>query len=363
VDADHIGLNTVDQFIKSSDFFTIDVADFIARRASEGDINSFVRKQSKYIGKLSIDGTDATFNITEKQIQAAAEKFLLAVKQAGQIYRHIEAAKGAGNFVTEISMDETNQPQTPAELFFILAAVADEGVPAQTIAPKFVGRFNKGVDYEGSVARVARQFQEDLAVIAFAVRQFTLPQNLKLSIHSGSDKFSIYRPIRSALKKFDAGPVRSESSGQRGKDLMRPSNGAGIHIKTAGTTWLEELVGLAMAGGEGLAIAKEIYAKAILRIDELCGPYAMVIDIDRAKLPRAEEVDKWEGDRFAAALRHDKSCDNYNPHFRQLLHVGYKVAAEMGHSYLDALEKYEDIIAQNVTENIYERHIKPVLLV
>jgi len=363
VDADHIGLNTVDQFIKSSDFFTIDVADFIARRASEGDINSFVRKQSKYIGKLSMDGTDATFNITGERIRTAAEKFLLAVKQAGQIYRHIEAAKGAGNFVTEISMDETDQPQTPAELFFILAAVADEGVPAQTIAPKFVGRFNKGVDYEGSVARFAKQFEEDLAVITFAVRQFALPQNLKLSIHSGSDKFSIYQPIRSALKKFDAGPVRSESSGQRGKDLMRPSNGAGIHIKTAGTTWLEELVGLAMAGGEGLAIAKEIYAKAILRIDELCGPYAMVIDIDRAKLPRAEEVDKWEGDRFAAALRHDKSCKEYNLSIRQLLHVGYKVAAEMGHSYLDALEKYEDIIAQNVTENIYERHIKPVLLV
>jgi hypothetical protein len=144
---------------------------------------------------------------------------------------------------------------------------------------------------------------------------------------------------------------------------MRPSNRAGIHIKTAGTTWLEELVGLAMAGGEGLAIAKEIYAGALSRIDELCKPYATVIDIDRAKLPTPQEVDKWEGDRFAAALRHDKSCDNYNPHFRQLLHVGYKVAAEMGHSYLDALEKYEDIIAQNVTENIYERHIKLVLLV
>jgi hypothetical protein len=363
VDADHIGLNTVDQFIKSSDFFTIDVADFIARRASEGDINSFVRKQSKYIGKLSIDGTDATFNITEKQIRAAAEKFLLAVKRAGQIYRHIEAAKGAGNFVTEISMDETDRPQTPAELFFILAAVADEGVPAQTIAPKFVGRFNKGVDYEGSVARFARQFQEDLAVIAFAIREFALPQNLKLSIHSGSDKFSIYGSIRAALKKFDAG----------------------IHIKTAGTTWLEELVGLAMAGGEGLAIAKEIYAKAFLRIDELCGPYATVIDIDRARLPSPQEVEKWDEERFAATLRHpapigrsikDVHKSNrkidlgrsigagqaYNLNFRQLLHVGYKVAAEMGHSYLDALEKYKDIIAQNVTENIYQRHIRPIFI-
>jgi len=363
VDADHIGLNTVDQFIEPSDFFTIDVAEFIGRTAGENELKSFMRKHSRYIGKLSMDRIDATFDITEKQIRTAAEKFLLAVKQAGQIYQHIEAAKGAGNFVTEISMDETDQPQTPVELVFILAAVADEGIPVQTIAPKFVGRFNKGVDYEGSVARFARQFQEDLAVIAFAIREFALPQNLKLSIHSGSDKFSIYGSIRAALKKFDAGPVRSESSSQRGKDLMRPSNGAGIHIKTAGTTWLEELVGLAMAGGEGLAVAKEIYAKALLRIDELCGPYATVIDIDRAKLPSPQDVEKWEGDRFAAALRHDKSCDNYNPNFRQLLHVGYKVAAEMGHSYLDALEKYEDIIAQNVTENIYERHIKPVLLV
>jgi hypothetical protein len=167
-----------------------------------------------------------------------------------------------------------------------------------------------------------------------------LPQNLKLSIHSGSDKFSIYRPIRNALKKFDVG----------------------IHIKTAGTTWLEELAGLAMAGGEGLAVAKEIYAKALLRIDELCQPYATVIDIDRAKLPLLQDVEKWDEERFAATLQHDKSCDDYNPNFRQLLHVGYKVAAEMGHSYLDALEKYEDIIAQNVTENIYERHIKPLFL-
>jgi hypothetical protein len=340
VDADHIGLNTVDQFIEPSDFFTIDVAEFIGRTAGESELKSFMRKHSRYIGKLSMDGIDAAFNITEKQIRAAAEKFLLAVKQAGEIYRHIEAARGAGNFVTEISMDETGEPQTPVELFFILVAVADEGIPAQTIAPKFVGRFNKGVDYEGSIARFAKQFEEDLAVITFAVRQFALPQNLKLSIHSGSDKFSIYRPIRNALKKFDAG----------------------IHIKTAGTTWLEELAGLAMAGGEGLAVAKEIYAKALLRLDELCQPYATVIDIDRAKLPSLQDVEKWDEERFAAALQHDKSCKEYNPNFRQLLHVGYKVAAEMGHSYLDALEKYEDIIAKNVTENIYERHIKPLFL-
>jgi len=341
VDADHIGLNTVDRFIKASDFFTIDVADFIDRAADESELKLFVRKHSKYIGRLSIEEIDTTFEVTEERIRAIAGKFLLAVKQAGEIYRRIEAAKGAANFVTEISMDETGEAQTPVELFFILAVIADEGIPVQTIAPKFVGRFNKGVDYEGSIARFAKQFEEDLAAVAFAKKEVGLPENLKLSIHSGSDKFSIYPAINRALKKFDAG----------------------LHIKTSGTTWLEELAGLAMAGGDGLIIAKRVYAGALARIDELCEPYATVIDIDRAKLPTTQEVEKWDEETFAAALRHDKSCKEYNPSLRQLLHIAYKIAAEMGRRYLDAVDKYEDIIAKNVTENIYERHIKPVLLV
>jgi hypothetical protein len=172
------------------------------------------------------------------------------------------------------------------------------------------------------------------------VREFGLPENLKLSVHSGSDKFSIYGPIREALKKHDAG----------------------LHIKTAGTTWLEELIGLAMAGGDGLVIAKEVYGEALHRFGELCGPYESVIDIDSTKLPPMSEVAIWDGERFAAALRHDQSCELYDPNVRQLLHVGYKVAAEMGARYLDALREYEQIVAENVTENIYERHVKPIFI-
>jgi hypothetical protein len=340
VDADHIGLNNVDEFIESSDFFTLDVADYIGKKADEADVNSFVQKYKKYIGTLAIEGIDETFNISKEQIAAIADKSLTAVKEAGRIYRHITAAKGADNFVTEVSMDETDQPQTPVEMFFILAAIADEGIPAQTIAPKFTGRFNKGVDYVGDIRGFAKEFEEDVAVVAFAVREFGLPENLKLSIHSASDKFSIYAPIANALKKFDAG----------------------LHIKTAGTTWLEELIGLAMGGGDGLSIAKQVYAEALSRMDELCGPYETVIDIERAKLPDAQEVDQWNRERFASALRHDQSCEYYNNDLRQLLHVAYKVAAEMGTRFFDALDKYEDIIAKNVTENIYERHIRPLFL-
>ncbi len=340
VDADHIGLGNVDEFIESSDFFTLDVADFIATRSVEAEVNSFVAKHKKYIGSPAIAGIAESFEISEEQIRATAGKFLLAVRQAGKIYRHIEAVKGEGKFVTEVSMDETDQPQTPVEMLFILAAIADEGIPAQTIAPKFTGRFNKGVDYVGDVALFAKEFEQTLAVVAFAVEEFGLPPELKLSVHSGSDKFSIYGPINRALKKFDAG----------------------LHIKTAGTTWLEELIGLAMGGGNGLAIAKQVYAEALSRIDELCGPYETVIDIDRGKLPSGREVEKWDGQRFAAALGHNQQCEHYNPNLRQLLHVGYKVAAEMAPRYTDALAQYADIIAQNVTENIYERHIRPIFL-
>src|SRR4030042_1670192 len=233
VDADHIGLKNVDMFIDSSDFFTLDVADFICKPAVEGDIEYFIKKHSSYIGKVKIAGIERPLKIERQQLQAIAAKFLYAVKQAGKIYRHIESAKGAGNFITEVSMDETNQPQTPVEMFFILAAIADEGIAAATIAPKFTGRFNKGVDYVGDVNGFAREFEQDIAVIKFAVREFGLDEDLKLSVHSGSDKFSIYAPINKTLKKFNAG----------------------VHVKTAGTTWLEELIGLAMAGGGGVKIA------------------------------------------------------------------------------------------------------------
>jgi tagaturonate epimerase len=340
VDADHIGLKNVDLFIDSSDFFTIDVAEFINKAIDENEIADFVKKHDKYLGCLKIPGIDKAFETSKEQVEAIAREFLPAIKQAGKIYRHIEAAKGVDTFITEVSMDETSQPQTPVKIFFILAAIADEDIPAQTIAPKFTGCFNKGVDYVGDVALFAKGFEECLAIITFAVKEFSLPENLKISVHSGSDKFSIYKSMNKSLRKFDAG----------------------VHIKTSGTTWLEELIGLAIAGGEGLSIAKQIYAEALSRFDELCEPYAAVVDIDKDKLPSPEVVNQWSSTGFADALRHNQSCDKYNPDFRQLLHVAYKIAAEMGIDYLNVLEKYERIISQNVMKNIYERHIKPIFM-
>ena len=340
LDADHINLKTVDRFLDSCDFYTLDVADWIGRRAHEASVQAFARRHPELVGEIRINGIDEPLRIEREFVVEVANKYLEAVQEAGRIYRYIKEKKGTGSFIPEVSMDETDSPQTPLELLIILAAVADEGVPIQTIAPKFTGRFNKGVDYAGDLAKFTQEFSDDIAVIAFAVRQYGLPRNLKLSVHSGSDKFSIYEPIRRTLKKFDAG----------------------VHLKTAGTTWLEELIGLAEAGGPGLDLAKEIYAQAYAHREELCGPYATVIDIDPAKLPQPEQVESWSSQQFVSALRHDPKSPAYNSSIRQLLHVGFKVAAKIGPRYLYLLAANEAIIAKNVTENLYVRHIKPLFI-
>jgi len=341
LDADHINLKTVDRFVAPCDFFTLDVADDIGEAAEPADIEAFIGKHPELLGTVSIAGIDAPFEITRADIEKTADQFLKATQKAGAIYRHIVEAKGGSDdFVTEVSMDETDKPQTPPELLVILAAIADQGIPIQTIAPKFTGRFNKGVDYVGDVAAFEKEFNDDLAVIAHAIASYGLPSSLKLSVHSGSDKFSIYPAIRRALAR----------------------TGAGLHIKTAGTSWLEELIGLAEAGGAALDLAKKIYATALSKKAALCEPYATVIDIDDARLPSTEEVNGWTSDQYTGALRHDQSNPLYNAHFRQLLHVGFKVAAQLGDTYLDALKANEAIVAKNVTTNLFDRHMKPLFL-
>ncbi|WP_372935940.1 tagaturonate epimerase family protein [Mariniphaga sediminis] len=336
VDADHINLTNVDRFIDHADFFTLDVAMYIGNASSPEDVAAFKKSCASLGTNVTIPGISEPVQISDELLEEEAGKYLAAVKEAGKIYRHIDAKKGAGNFVTEVSMDEVEAPQTPVDMFFILKMIADEKIPAQTIAPKFTGRFNKGVDYVGDVEQFTKEFEQDVLVIDYAVKNFGLPENLKLSVHSGSDKFTIYPVMAEIIKKYDKG----------------------LHVKTAGTTWLEEVIGLAVSGDEGLAVANEIYKSALARKEELCGPYADVIDIDDSRLPSPEEVAGWTGEKFGNTLRHIPGHSDYNPNFRQLVHVGYKVAAEMGEKYTNLLKKYSNIVGGCVEENIYDRHLK-----
>ncbi len=340
LDADHIGLKTVDRFIEPCDFFTIDVADKIGLAADPSDVSEFMNRHPELQIEIALSPLDVTLKANRQTVEDVARKYLEAVREAGRIYRYIAERKGAGKFIPEISMDETDVPQTPLELLIILAAIADEKIPIQTIAPKFSGRFNKGIDYRGDIEAFSREFTTDLAVVAHAVRTYELPDNLKLSVHTGSDKFSLYGPIHRAIS----------------------TSGAGVHLKTAGTTWLAELEGLALAGGQGLEIAKEIYVQAHEHIAELCAPYASVIEIDRGKLPAPQSVKVWSSEQFAAALHHDSNCESYNPDLRQLLHVSFKIAAKMGAQFIDAVRQNEQLIGREVTNNLFEWHIRPVFV-
>jgi tagaturonate epimerase len=340
VDADHIGLKNVDHFIAASDFFTIDVADFIGKPAGGSEEESFLAYVKAYRGRFAVPGLRSQIDAGGGELENIAQKYLHPIKEAGKIYRHILARKGENPFVTEVSVDEAHDPQTPRELFFILAALAQEGIPVQTIAPKFSGDFLKGIDYVGEPDMFAREFEEDLHVIKFAIQRFGLPSDLKISVHSGSDKFSLYPLIHNIIVSLNAG----------------------LHLKTAGTTWLEEVIGLAASGGDGLRIARRVYRGAFERIDELCKPYESVIDIDRSKLPDPATVDQWSSEELASALRHDRSNRLYNLHLRQLLHVGYKVAAEMGTVYLEALDRHHEVVGANVAENLWKRHISPLFI-
>lgn len=336
VDADHINFKNVEPFIESSDFFTIDVADFIGKPAPEKEVISYIKAHNSFIGKLIIPGIAKQFEVTENWLYNFANNYLLAIDEVSKVFAYLVEKKGKGNFVTEVSCDETDTPQSPLDLFFILQLMADKKIPAQTLAPRFSGRFNKGVDYVGDVNLFEEEFEQDLMVIDFAVKKFGLPDNLKLSVHSGSDKFLIYPIIGRLIKKYDKG----------------------IHIKTAGTTWLEEIAGLAVSDGDGLKLAKEVYTSAYEKIDELTAPYASVININLSRLPSPEVVNDWTAMQFANAIIHDKSCKEYNPDLRQLIHVGYKIAAKKGDVYFKALEKFESNIEKQVFENIFVKHMK-----
>lgn len=339
-DADHINMGNVDFFLNSCDFYTIDVADYIGESCDQELQDEFINLNKKYIGRLDVRGLDAEVVISETVLTKVARNYLSAVIEAGKLYRYILKNRPGDPPIIEVSMDETEAAQTPDEIFLILAALSQQGVAVNTIAPKFSGRFNKGVDYVGDLHLFRQEFEQDVAVLELAIREFGFDKNLKLSIHSGSDKFSIYPIMGEVINKYNTG----------------------LHVKTAGTTWLEELIGLAEAGDDGLQIAKDVFRQSLDRYDELCGPYATVLDIDTSKLPSVKTVDSWDGEHFANALRHVQTDDRYNLHFRQLLHVGYKVAAEMGDRYLDALKKHRAAVGTNVTINLFDRHIKKLFL-
>lgn len=339
VDADHITFDTVDEFIPYSNFFTIDVANKINSAASDLEIKDFVLDNKYLIGKHSIEGLSKPLEISENALAQFAKQYLLAIKEAYRIYRKVESGSKERQIVYEISMDEVEHHQSPLDIFLILKTAADYNIPVHTFAPKFIGRFNKGVDYEGDLERFRQEFEQVCSIIEYA-RIYFFSSRLKLSIHTGSDKYSLYPIMKEIIDK----------------------KAQGIHLKTAGTTWLAEAIGLALVGGKAYEFVKEVYSRAVNNYDSLCKPYASVINIDAKQLPSIEEIDAWSNQKFAKSISHDQGNGQYNRHMRQLMHVAFKLASEQKEELLELIQANEDTIYPLVRDNIYENHIRPLFI-
>ncbi|MDQ1408418.1 MAG: tagaturonate epimerase, partial [Acidobacteriaceae bacterium] len=108
LDADHIGLKTVDRFIEPCDFFTIDVAETISEPADQDSVRDFADRHPELLAEIPLGPNGSTLKANREQIDNVARKYLAAISEAGKIYRYIEERKGSGQFIPEVSMDETD---------------------------------------------------------------------------------------------------------------------------------------------------------------------------------------------------------------------------------------------------------------
>lgn len=264
-------------------FFTIDPGAHVDDRAETAGLGELREitvhlpaeihpSASGLSGKVfDIEGLKIAFD--EFTLLKAAAKYGKAIAHVASMYYHLVESAGQRAFELEVSVDETGQPTSHAEHVYIASELRRLGVHWISLAPRFVGRFEKGVDYIGDLDA----FQRDFAGHAAIARQFG---GYKLSLHSGSDKFSIY-PI-----------------------AAREARGL-VHLKTAGTSYLEALRTVSTLDP---VLFEEIYTFARQRYEADRASYHVSAQLERAPLPAA--VSDW------AAL-----LDQFDA--REILHVTY----------------------------------------
>jgi hypothetical protein len=246
-------------------FFTFDPGEYVDDRAEAADASALRAAledltwadledrpedlKRRYLDRpFHAEGHEVSFD--DLSLARAAVKYGGAVAHVARLYRHLEAMMGDREFEVEISVDETASPTTHAQHVYIASELRRLGVRWVSLAPRYVGRFEKGVDYIGDVAG----FEADIEVHAAIARAVSPERPYKLSLHSGSDKFSIYPAF------------------------VRQTRGL-AHLKTAGTSYLEALHTVAALDP---ALFREIYAFARVRYEEDRASYHVSAETDRA---------------------------------------------------------------------------------
>jgi hypothetical protein len=333
-DADHLKTpEDIDSFAAAGfTLYTLDPGDYVdgeAHVASPTEVDAKVQAlpwdaledmvqdmERRYLGR-SFDLGDLTMTLDREALHRAAAKYGRAVAHAARMYRHLvsdlpESSQLSGRlFELEVSVDETETPTSPEEHFYVASELKRLGVKWVSLAPRYVGRFEKGVDYIGDLD----EFKAELAKHAAIARALG---PYKLSIHSGSDKFSIYSLITELTDGL-------------------------VHLKTAGTSYLEALRAVAQVDAtffrEILALARQRY------------------EIDRATYHVSAELAKVP----APDALHDANLPGLLDQFdaRQVLHVTFgSVLDRFGDRLLATLEAHEQVYAA-MLETHFERHLSP----
>jgi len=275
--------------------------------------------RAAYLGRsFALDGA-ATLEPSEDDLLRAAAKYGRAIAHTVRLYRRLAELKGDEPFELEVSVDETASPTSPFEHYFVASELKRLGVRWVSLAPRFVGRFEKGVDYQGDLGAFEESFARHVAVAR------TLGP-YKLSLHSGSDKFSVY-------------PIVARLAGEL------------VHVKTAGTSYLEALRAIAMVAPE---LFREIVGFACEHYEADRASYH--VSAEAAKVPPLAE----RPDGKLATL-----LDDF--HARQVLHVSYgsvlNAKREDGswrfrERLLDALRRHEEVYGRLLAEHL-GRHVAP----
>ena len=328
-DADHLKTTeAIDAFIKAGyTLYTIDPGDHVddaAHTASPADVKARVAAlpwetlettqgdlETRYLNE-AIDVEEAALTFDRETLYRAAAKYGRAIAYTATLYRHLAARLGADAFELEVSVDETETPTSPEEHVYIASELKRLGVAWVSLAPRYIGRFEKGVDYIGDLD-VFRKELESHAAIARALGPY------KLSIHSGSDKFSIYPIIAELTEGL-------------------------VHVKTAGTSYLEALRAIAQVEPEFfrqiLSLARQQYEtdRATYHVSGTLNKVPPANAPDDAELP--DLLDQFDA--------------------RQVLHVTFgSVLDRYGDRLLETLRANDALYAEVLAHHL-QRHLAPL---
>ena len=329
-DADHLKTPAdLDSFFDAGfTFFTIDPGDHVDN-AAQNDTITTLREKVKTLPWENLNSTleemtrryisqtctieDFTLTFSEESLLRALAKYGRAIAHTIKMANHLTNRSGGTAYDLEVSVDETETPTSAEEHFFIANELKRLGVRWVSMAPRFVGRFEKGVDYIGDLS----QFEADFARHAAIARYFG---NYRLSLHSGSDKFSIYTIA------------------------SRQARGL-LHLKTAGTSYLEALRVIAEANPQ---LFREILDLAIERYETDRASYHVSASLANVQDPRT-----LSNPQLSALL------DQFDA--RQVFHVTFGAALDrFGAQIMETLRGNENSYDQVLTAH-FKKHLEPLL--